>query len=618
MSAYVFIDVSKKQEYIFKNNKLRDNILNSVVIKSVTEIVDDFKEEDMMKIYGNENKTEIPEFSKFNLTKCLLQNTDVNVNGYLGKVYSGGGNSILKFDSPENAKDFIRNYSCEILKRYPDLELYMSMVEHEESQGGVSDMDIRSKLIALADRQKDARKSRFRRWSYGIEKIDETGMPVAYEAPSSKGGKGKLDDEPDNQKKQDEEEIRAARIAKKFLVEKLEKRLEGTNIKTTYKMSDYKRKNGKNSYVGVISIDGNKMGHMVSKIGSFEELGYFSRILDLIYTESVASALESMNGANSEYGENVCHGGYGSGAKAENGMLVTPVVMAGDDICLVVQSELAIELAAGIIKNIEGISKKLKEEDFSSIERYIKDSSKAPGDVEHEIEKMNKVIENTMDGIEFLSACGGVSIVKAGYPFFESVKNAEKMCHSAKEQIHRIERNGNSTADASFMDWNIVKGSVMTEKAYESHVGYEDSVLKYHIKPLRISHKYDKSDDVKGYGTENRIFWDEDSKTFSYEGFMDIAGKLKASVSSNSDGVSASSLQKIKGAMYSGPKCYNLTFEMDRTGDLEKIGEIVKKEVEKGRGNTNNEKLKCENGVIENAKESIYILNDIIEALDFI
>ena len=42
MTAYVFIDVSRKQEYIFRHNQLRLNLYHSAVIKLLTEAVPDF------------------------------------------------------------------------------------------------------------------------------------------------------------------------------------------------------------------------------------------------------------------------------------------------------------------------------------------------------------------------------------------------------------------------------------------------------------------------------------------------------------------------------------------------------------------------------------------------
>ncbi len=37
MSAYVYIDVSQKQEFIYKTSKLKQNLYNSFIIKAVTE-----------------------------------------------------------------------------------------------------------------------------------------------------------------------------------------------------------------------------------------------------------------------------------------------------------------------------------------------------------------------------------------------------------------------------------------------------------------------------------------------------------------------------------------------------------------------------------------------------
>ncbi|PAD08949.1 hypothetical protein CHH76_11875 [Shouchella clausii] len=168
MKAYVLIDVSQKQEYIFKNTKLKDNLYNSAIIKAVTE-----KKPDQ---YSNE-KIPIPITLSGQLKKMRVSNVP---------IYSGGGNSIIEFDSVNTAEKFVRGYSLEVIKAYPDLELYISTVS-EEGLNFENFQELRRELDKKLDEIKDKRNARFRRWTYGIEKINQVGkaQEVKFNQPQS-------------------------------------------------------------------------------------------------------------------------------------------------------------------------------------------------------------------------------------------------------------------------------------------------------------------------------------------------------------------------------------------------------------------------------------------------
>lgn len=529
METYIFIDVSKKQEFIYKNNRLKENILNSVIIKAITE--------------GVEKNIELGNVVKVNLRD------ELNKPEYFSpeNVYSGGGNSIIKFKDRETAKTFIRNYSKEVLKHYPELELYISM--HEKTKND-DEESIRKQLHRKSDEQKDLRKSRFRRWSYGIEKIDESGKPVRIIE-----NKGSSD--------------ASVNLAKEVLGQKLKSGLgKNENIEITYEMKDYKEDDSKRSYIGVIAIDGNKMGDLVSKIKEFEKLSQFSKEIDELYVKSVAQAVKEIA---EEY----------KSIDRNQKMLITPIVLAGDDICIATQSESAIELAAKILEKIEVNSSKLKNEYVSEREDII-------------------ILPQLMKDIKVdkLTACGGVSIVKAGYPFFESIKDAEHMCSKAKEYIHKEACEGESGANASYLDWNIIKGANDYGYDYENNVGDGNLKSRFHIKPLKISQEKAEQNGIYGYTK-----------------FIGVVKKIKEGLASNQKErkISKSSIQNISQLIYSGKSLYDLEFEIKKVKDYENIGNIIK-EVYEDKGIKYGVKTVKKDGIEENT----YILNDIIEVLDFI
>lgn len=89
------LEVSQKQAYIFQSNELRRNILNSAVIAWIMS-------EDYMK------KT-IHDDSLFDSDKNL--------------VYSGGGHTVLEFETEEKAVSFTQKITTAIKKEYQGIEI---------------------------------------------------------------------------------------------------------------------------------------------------------------------------------------------------------------------------------------------------------------------------------------------------------------------------------------------------------------------------------------------------------------------------------------------------------------------------------------------------------------
>lgn len=507
MATYVYIDVSHKQEFIFKHNELKENLYHSFVIKAVTEDIQD-----------KTGKVAYP--SIISLTK-FLEHHYANLPEF---VYSGGGNSILKFSAKEDAKKFVQKYSGEVYRAYPDLELYMSIVDESELQGqGESqeqkEKEIREKLRDRANAWKDKRTMKFKRWSYGVEEIDETGLPILYCGVLKRDYK----------------------LAKKFLYGRLE---EKTEVPVTEELKEYKKDEEGKSYIGVIAIDGNKMGDMVRRISAFEELGKFSELIEEVYETAVVHALNELK-------------------LVEKDLKYTPIVMSGDDICLIVHAEHAIRLAASIVNNIRSLS---RSGHYSSRLRHILD-----------------------DGQAELSACAGVAIAKYNYPFFEAVKTAELLCKQAKEAIYRTK---DGTSGASFIHWDIVQGQVLTSYVYEDYVKHGRDIERFHMKPLRIDQQQPVVDGV-----------------FGYEAFVSAATDIQHALTNEK--ISSSLLEGIKKVLYSGRESYRLFIDMNRTEVCSNLMQIMQKH------------FPCDDFAVMSEQQGqsliyTYLLNDVIDALPYI
>ncbi len=512
MATYAYIDVSQKQEFIYKNNKLIDNLHNSFIIKSITE----------------------------DIAGVDLGGTSVSLSGYLEENYkaenkfvcSGGGNSIVRFNTLEQGHKFVKGYSCEVLKAYPDLELYISLVDEAEFAGDEEkEKHIREQLHEKADELKDRRQARFRRWTYGVEKIDETGQ-----AERSK-----------------DEAARDDKLSKYYLQQRFEQKLSGTQIKITSELQHYKKDDEGKSYIGVIVIDGNKMGEMVRRTSTFRQLDEFSKEIENIYETAVINALK-------DYDQSLCNNKQD---EKRPSLCLTPVLMAGDDICLVTEAEHGIEIAAGILRNIKIISER-KKQTISSLNKFIPE--------------------------DYLTGCAGVSIVKYNYPFFEAVKAAEALCHRAKESLYRVKSKDDGTAVASFIDWEILQGQVAAAAPYENFVKHRQDREVFHIKPLRI--------DQEAAVMESGIY--------SYNAFIELVKKIRR------EEVSSSLLEDLKKNLYSGWEQYQLFFDM-RQGS-EKLVKIVQ-EVFGGSSACNRAAWVVKESL---GTSYTYILNDVLEVLPFI
>ncbi len=522
MAVYAYIDVSQKQEYIYRNSRLRDNLYHSFIIKAVTEELTEKNELPDKEI----ELSDIISLGKY-LNDCFCSHYTFE--------YSGGGNSIIRFETYEIAEKFVKGYSFIVLKAYPDLELYISLVDEEKeiiANQYDKDRQIKNLLIKRADAMKDKRRSRFKRWSYGIEAIKENGQPKQIKTAD---------------RKEDTEE----QMIRNYLFKKFEDALEDT-VTVTAELQNYKKEDGK-SYIGVISIDGNKMGDMINKIASFEVLRNFSEAIEKIYFGAIVEALQ-------EYRKKV---------EAKD-MLLTPVLQAGDDICLIVEAEHAIEIAAGILGKIAIKSR----------------------------EDCNQIILRKIIGSGYLTACGGVALARYSYPFFELVKIAERLCHRAKENIYLVKTPQEEMQRNCFLHWELVQSQVTTGISYESYVKDRNIKERFHIKPLCI--------DQTGLVEDG---------FFSYEAFNRLVRAIQAAQTEKK--ISSSFLENLKKQMYGGIESYRLFLNTNKqeSNNLENsVEDILGNNVDEHRTVDQYMTLIKDDG---KEKRITYILNDVLEALPF-
>ncbi len=136
----VILEVSQKQAYIFKSNKLRDNVRASAQINAVT---------------GS---------GFFANAAPRYYHEDQNM------VYSGGGHTVLQFDNAQQATAFIRLVTQKAMEQYPGLELFAKQLAYCPEKTPGENLKV---LSAALEAKKATRKTSFRQLSLGVEKTAE-------------------------------------------------------------------------------------------------------------------------------------------------------------------------------------------------------------------------------------------------------------------------------------------------------------------------------------------------------------------------------------------------------------------------------------------------------------
>lgn len=381
MQSLVLWEFSRKQDYVFRSNKLSECVGASLIIKELTE-----------------------NFKEYSLKEDNF-------------IIKGGGKSLYLFEDEEDAKEFIRNYSFNVLKRYPGLDFFIVMNTFDENQVDIKEI-IKNLYIKL-EAKKCRRKNSGNQIGFGIEKIcDSTGYPATdYK-------------EEDGEIKPISSEIKAKIRASDNKQIKYFEDLIPDEYKFTKLMNDLVKEKAK-GYISIVHIDGNGMGKRFKNIEnkiiknnneSFKEfndryldiLKKFSKMINEKYNlafKEMAKAVVSKN--NKEKLKEVCN-------IEKNILPLRPLILAGDDVTFITNGYIGVECARIFI------------------------------------EELNKNNIN-INGLDFgkLNACAGIAIIKKGYPFIKGYDIAEELCQNCKSLI--IDRGYN---DTSILDFHIAQGDV--------------------------------------------------------------------------------------------------------------------------------------------------------------
>ena len=307
MKTIVLWEFAKKQNYIFKSNKLMENIGASLIVKDVSEIDE-----------------------KYNL----------NDNQFITR---GGGKSIYLFNSDEEASAFIKRYSKDILKEYPGVDMFFVKADFNEETDNIC--NIIDKLYNKLEIKKNKRESMGDLVGFGIER-----KCIATSLPASFNDKG---------------DYVSAEIMKKREYSQNQNKDFNELIPEGYKLEKeigkIIKKENKN-YIAIVHIDGNNMGKRLKEIVNnintskkeYDIKTYNKKYMNIM--REVSEKVDSIyKGAfkkmvdvvikNQDKLKEYCN--------IENKVLpIRPLILAGDDVTFICPGVIGIECARIMLDKI--------------------------------------------------------------------------------------------------------------------------------------------------------------------------------------------------------------------------------------------------------------------------
>lgn len=441
MSMLVIVEVGKKQEYIFRSNKLQEIVGASMIIRHVSE--------DMPKRWIRDDRQVILE---------------------------GGGHSIYFFGDEDAGRQFISEFSLEVAKQFPGLELVLATVPFNFDEDLLPVFI--DKLFAELNRKK-ASGLPPKQYSFGIEeRCASTRLPASEytrqeHRPVSSEIFAKLTFYEEN-------------LAKNYFKELV---VPGHSDKMAKLMDDLEDHRGKTA---VVHMDGNQMGakllafkrYCVQRQGETvsafneryrQEFQQFSREIDERYKQAFRSMMQELtNWVKSNDSPEF--------KRYRQGIPYRPIIFAGDDISFILPGALGVEAARIMLEKLE----------------------------QHPL-----IIGGES---HWMHACAGIAIVRSGFPFARAHELAEQLCAASKTRILIDQEDGKlvdkegRAIDASAFDFHILQGDWSGSLHHWRKREYQgmdrDGVYRLTMKPLYLTGRYNS---LKGacYG------WDDYLETYA-------------------------------------------------------------------------------------------------------
>lgn len=427
-------EISQKQKYIFRTNRLIENIGASAIIRQLTEEPHTFLKEYHVELPRENSKI------------------------------VGGGNATYIFDSANEGMKFAKVLTKAVLQHFPGVELFLVQREVDWQKEIIYDRLINEKndewlegnlsiLRHELEKKKNQRRHAVQQISWGIQQIcSASGLPADAKGwdqdlkKSVPRAKELVVKEKHGQPTRDDD------FAKKFLTSLINGQkfafLEQKHFEMVF--GEENQSEERKNYVAIVHIDGNAMGKKVGKFKSrefksndeyIEKYGEFTKSIDDAYTGAMICTIKHIMDDYPLWAKKI----YRTSDKKDPDSLykkmanivpIRPIVASGDDICFITYGQLGIEAARVFIQYLQT--------------QFI--------DINNEK--------------HYLEACAGVAIVRHKFPFWLAYELAEKLCSNAKKRLSNDAcqwsklgyGNKKDPFDTSLIDWHLVNsGDLQTD-----------------------------------------------------------------------------------------------------------------------------------------------------------
>ncbi len=425
----VILEVSQKQNYVFKSNQLKQNVGASMIVRYVTEKIGD--------------------------SYCTEEE----------RFFTGGGKGAYLFITKEKATDFIRKVSTEALIRFPGIELFAAIQEFNWEEDKLP--DVMFNCFAKLNKKKAARKESYRLYNLGIaQQSVDSQMPVSPNGMNDGFSQEAWVKERFADRRGSKEAVEGYRSQEDYFERPYPYGLmpsgEGT-YSFPLEFEELGASFNEKSYLAVIAIDGNRMGELFQNFGDNFANRYENKDLtiSLVNNEYIKAYKKLSLKVDDIFRQAVTNANKVVIEKLEmlnskgidligNLLPIRPIVVSGDDICVVTDARIGLSYAKILLEQILACSD--TNMDCDSFQINLK-----------------------------MYGCAGVAMVHNHYPFFLAHELAEELCSKAKQQIPFLDKTDGNTnrndGNASYIDFHIVQGELEGSLSDIRSSKYDDSNL---------------------------------------------------------------------------------------------------------------------------------------------
>lgn len=319
----MILEVSQKQAFIFKNNKLSQNIANSNLIEYVTA-------SDYFDYIVNEVRKD---------NNCFYSEEK-------NMVYSGGGHTVLVFEDKEKAIEFAKMVTRDIKEKFSEIEYFVTISPLKEENPAASLLELSKKL----EKKKSIRKTAFEQTKFGFGLTEK-------ESHFYK-------EEKQRQQYSNSRELDG------------ERKLKEAGYQFVKEIDNLGMEEGKSNFIAVVHIDGNAMGERIQKLNEktpeenglnglpWEEyrkkLREFSDAIDADFKAAFSKMLLTIANNIEKYGldEKLC--------LKEKNFPIRRIITAGDDICFLTEGRIGIEASAIFLEELSKLKNKVDQKGYSA------------------------------------------------------------------------------------------------------------------------------------------------------------------------------------------------------------------------------------------------------------